>query len=117
MTPTARTKQFLERDGYHVSIVEKWNAFAKIRQDLFGFIDILALKPGVLLAIQVTSTGNMSSRIEKINQSPLRDWWVSTGCRLEVHGWSKKGPRGKRKTWQLTRKVLASGVPVRLGEA
>lgn len=110
MTPTARTKRMLEADGYVVAIVEKWNAFARIRQDLFGFIDLLAMKPGVLLAVQVTSTGNISARIHKIEQSPYRDWWVSTGSRLEVHGWGKK-TQGKRKIWTLTRKVLASGQP------
>lgn len=112
MTPTARTMKYLVADGYACAVVEKWNPFARIRQDLFGFIDLLAMKPNTpLLAIQVTSTSNISARIAKIEQSIYRDWWVSTGCRLEVHGWSKKGAKGKRKVWTLTKKVLASGKP------
>ena len=112
MTPTARTKKLLEADGYVVAIVEKWIPFSKPprRLDLFGFIDLLAMRPGELIGVQVTSTSNISARIHKIEQSPYRDWWVSTGSRLEVHGWSKKA-QGKRKIWTLTRKVLASGQP------
>jgi hypothetical protein len=34
MSPTARSLQHLKALGYHAKIVEKWNPFAKIRQDL-----------------------------------------------------------------------------------
>jgi len=40
MTPTARSLQHLKSLGYAAKIVEKWNPFAKIRQD-FG--DVLPL--------------------------------------------------------------------------
>jgi hypothetical protein len=36
MSPTARSLQHLKSLGAYARVVEKWNAFAKIRQDLFG---------------------------------------------------------------------------------
>jgi hypothetical protein len=107
MTPTQRTKQHLEHHGYRVAIVERWNAFARIRQDLYGFIDLLAMKPHhPLLAIQCTSTGNLPARVKKIQASEHYPIWLSTGCHLEAWGWAKRGERGKRKTWTLKKVVL-----------
>ena len=112
-SPTQRTLAELRKQGYTAYVVEKWNMHAKIRQDLFGFIDILAMKPcEPLLAVQATSTGNISSRIQKITDTSLGLDWISTGNRLEVWGWAKRGPRGKRKVWTLTVKVIAPGRPL-----
>ena len=45
ISPTQRTLKRLRDSGDYplVTIVERWNAFAKIRQDLFGIIDLLAI--------------------------------------------------------------------------
>ena len=45
MSPTQRSLAHLKALGYQARVVEKWNPFAKVRQDLFGG-DVLALKPG-----------------------------------------------------------------------
>jgi len=37
-SPTQRTLKKLRDEVYLAQVVEKWNAFAKIRQDLFGII-------------------------------------------------------------------------------
>lgn len=88
-SPTQRSKAFLEGRGYLVAIVEKWNAHARIRQDLWGFVDLLAIKEGETLGVQTTSRSNMSSRAKKIaeheNVGPVR----KAGWRLEVHGWAR----------------------------
>lgn len=66
-TPTQAAIKYLKGLGYAVGIVEHWNSWAKIRQDLFGFIDLIAVSPsGVVLYAQVTSASNMSARIKKI---------------------------------------------------
>lgn len=53
MSPTARSLAHLRELGCRVKVVEKWNPFAKVRQDLFGG-DLLALKAGEpVLIIQV----------------------------------------------------------------
>lgn len=101
MTPTARSKRYLEALGYRVAIVERWNPFAHIRQDLYQCIDLLAMKFGEpLLAVQVATTANVGKRIAKAGDTP--GIWRSTGNLFEFHGWAKKGKRGKRKTWTLT---------------
>ena len=103
MTPTKRSLDLLREEGYKVAIVEHWNHFAQIRQDLFGFIDLLAIKPGEVLAVQVTSVSNMSSRRNKIadheNVGPVRE----SGIRIELHGWAK-GANGR---WQVKREDLS----------
>ncbi len=94
-SPYAKSKQRLEKIGYRVGKCEHWNHFAKIRQDLYGCIDLIAMRPGeALLAVQPTDITSVSKRMAKAHQTAID--WVSTGNRFEVHGWtakSKKPPR------------------------
>jgi len=98
-SPTKRSLAKLRDAGYHVEIVERWNPFARIRQDLLGFADLLALREGQILAVQVTAAG-VSARLEKIRNEPRARLWLSAGGSLEVHGWRLVGKRGERKTYQ-----------------
>ena len=66
MSPTQLSIRHLKENGYLVAVVEKWNPFVKIRQDLFGFIDVLAIRENETLAVQVTSAANMKARLRKI---------------------------------------------------
>lgn len=101
MTPTARSLKELRDDGWMAAVVERWNKFAKVRQDLFGFIDILAVKGDKTLAVQATSGTNVSARIKKICENQGASFWLESPNRfIEVHGWRKVGPRGKRKLWE-----------------
>ena len=107
-TPTTRSLKLLRDEGYTVAVTEHWNAFANCRVDLFGFIDLVAIRedsPGVL-GVQTTSVSNISARVEKIFSNPITKIWLKAGNRLEVHGWGKHGARGKRKLWDLTRRPL-----------
>jgi hypothetical protein len=90
-------------EGYMAYVTEHWNAYAFIRQDLYGFIDILCMKEGEqgLLAIQTTSRGNISTRINKILALPASRVWLLTGNRIEVQGWDKKD-----KHWRVKRVPL-----------
>lgn len=103
MTPTQLSLKKLKEEGYHAKVVEHWNPFAHIRQDLFGAIDILSVKATEqgCLGIQATTTGNMNSRIAKATALPAIRAFVSAGNRFVVWGWAKRGERGKRKTWTL----------------
>lgn len=68
-SPTSKAKQWLEKCGYVVGITEHWNHFAKIRQDLFGFCDLIAIREGCpILFVQVTSYSNISARVKKITE-------------------------------------------------
>ena len=102
-TPTQRSLKKLREDGYIAQVVEHYNQFARRRIDLFNVIDIAAIKPdnpGVL-GIQTTSTSNISARQKKALASAELLVWLQAGNRFEIWGWAKRGPRGKRKTYQL----------------
>ena len=95
MTPTERSLKYLREQGYLCAIVEKWNPHARIRQDLWGWCDILAIKKDEVLAVQVTSTG-VAARIKKIQESETVGRVREANIRIEVHGWSKNS-KGKIK--------------------
>jgi hypothetical protein len=92
--------------SYHTGVVEKWNPFAKIRQDLFG-ADVLPLKPGEpVLAVQATTGANHAARREKLATAGFVGLWKGAGAALEIWSWTHAGPRGKRKVWTLRREGL-----------
>lgn len=93
LSPTALSKRHLEADGWLVAVVERWNPHARIRQDLFGFIDLVAVRAGETLAVQATSTSNVSTRVTKIAESPNVGIVREAGWAIHVHGWSKKQGR------------------------
>ena len=43
-SPTQLSLKKLRAEGYLVSITEKFNHFCKIRQDMWGWCDLLAIK-------------------------------------------------------------------------
>jgi hypothetical protein len=123
-SPTARTRTFLKANGIGSGIVEKWIPQTKRRQDLLGWIDVVAVVPiGAPLytngcdplphgiyGIQTTSGPNAASRVAKLLElkPEHRDAlmaWLETGC-LEVWSWSKRGAAGKRKLWTLKRRTV-----------
>lgn len=94
----------MQKLGYEVAIVEKWNHFAKIRQDLYGIADLLGMRVGEpLLAVQTTVTEKLPDRMRKNPEKVAK--WLSTGNRFEFWGWSQRGARGKRKLWTLDKRL------------
>ena len=102
-SPAQRSLAYLKKNGFIAAVVEKWNPYARVRQDLFGFIDIVAFDyfNGKIFGVQTTSTGNMNARIKKIISIPEAKYWLQAGATIFVHGWSKKGAAGRRKTYQI----------------
>jgi hypothetical protein len=88
MSPTQRSLKELRARGYRVAITERWNPFAKIRQDLFGVVDLLAIREGETLAVQVTST-SVAARVRKIADAEATPDMRRAGWRIVVHGWRK----------------------------
>ncbi len=117
VTPTARTKQWLQKQGWLVGITEKWNPHAKIRQDLFGFADLVAIPVELNFAdkftssynyetgkklpvfIQVTSGSNHAARRDKLLENENVRKVLSCYALVAIISWSKKGARDKRKIW------------------
>jgi hypothetical protein len=106
-SPTVRSLAYLRELGYTAKVVEHWNPYAKIRQDLFG-ADILALKPGEpVLVVQATSGSNHAARRTKLDAEGFTALWEGAGATIEVWSWSKQGARGQRKVWTVRREALS----------
>lgn len=88
-SPTKRSLKRLRDAGYLVQVVEHWNPFARVRQDLFGFIDLIAVRDREVLAVQTTSGDHVAERVRKIGDHPNVDMVRKAGIRIEVHGWRK----------------------------
>ena len=97
MSPTQRSLKLMRERGYTCQITEKWNPFAKVRQDLFGFCDILCIKPGEIMAVQTTTSGHIQERLEKIKSKDQAWMWLQAGGKIQVHGWKKSGKRSEFK--------------------
>lgn len=109
MSPTARTQQYLRKLAYIVGNVEKWNPYARIRQDLFGCFDTIAVDwPNRrVLFIQSTSHSNHNKRVAKVRGSKVFESLSDIpSVEIEVWSWGKQGKRGKRKLWTLRRESL-----------
>jgi len=101
MNPTERTLRALRAQGYTAQVVEKWNPHARVRHDLFGCIDIVAIHDNHVgvLGVQACADSSISLRRAKAENEPRIAQWIRTGNRFQVWGWAKKGPRGCRKLW------------------
>lgn len=109
-SPTQRTLKYLRDMGAEVDIVER-RAGRFVTKDFLGFADIIAVFPASIVAVQVTSHsgGNYSARRKKILAEPRALMWLRAGGLIELHGWHKKGPRGKRKLWTLRAEAIVEG--------
>ncbi len=118
-SPTQRALAFCKEQGWTVQVVEKWNAWAHIRQDLFGCIDLVVLDGagGGPLGVQVTSGSNVSARLTKSRQEPRLQQWLASPARFEVWGYGKRkkrrkdGSYGKSYEWVLRRERLEAATP------
>jgi hypothetical protein len=99
---TAKSLAKLREVYPYAQVVEKKVPYSFISQDLYGFADIEAFNSAETVLVQVTTQHNVNARIAKILAAPAARLWVlGEHRRIFVHGWAKKGPRGKRKLWEL----------------
>lgn len=89
MSPTQRTLKHLRAAGYLAEVVEKWIPVVKQRKDLYGFIDVLAIRDGEVVGVQSTSSSNVAARVTKISDHPNVAAVRKAGIRILVHGWGK----------------------------
>lgn len=84
------------------------------RIDAYNFGDLLACRlvidapphRGEIALVQTTTKVHMPEHKEKILGIPEFHTWKQAGGIVLLHGWRKIGPRGKRKTWQVSEEVL-----------
>lgn len=102
ISPTALTLRHLRAEGWPlVEVVEKWNPHAKIRQDLFGVVDVIAVRPGATLAVQTTTAAHVADRIRKVQEHSNLPHMLDAGWDVVCHGWAKRSGR-----WVLVRDQL-----------
>jgi hypothetical protein len=103
-TPTALSREMLQADGWHVELVEQTIRTPRcvFKRDLFGFVDLLALRGEEVLAVQTTSYTNASARVKKITESPLLPIVRKAGIAIHVHGWRKVEGKWKPKITDLS---------------
>jgi hypothetical protein len=88
-SPTQRSFERLRAQGFLPQTIERWNPHAKVRNDLFGFIDVLAIRKGEILGVQATSRDDVSHRAAKIADHPNVSAVRKAGIRIEVWAWGK----------------------------
>lgn len=117
--PVQRSLKFLRDNGWTVCIVEKFikhpnMPFGK-RIDAFGIGDLLACRPRdmydgfycdrAIALVQCCST-DFAKHKAKLLAIPELQIWKDSGGEVIIHSWTKRGPRGKRKTYQLREEFL-----------
>lgn len=105
-SPTSHTLAYLRRCGHVAEVVERWLPKVNRKRDLFGCIDIVAVRRGEIgvLAVQATSLSNISARLAKARGQSSLSVWLAAGQRFEVHGWYRRNGR-----WQVKRVELRPG--------
>ena len=106
-SPTQLSLELMRARGYTCAIVEHWNPFARIRQDLFGFIDVLCLGDGEVVGVQTTSRSHISNRAKKIREHDNLLPVLDSGIRILIHGWAKN----KSNRWEVTESEIKFVAP------
>lgn len=96
ITATQQTRSWLGEKGYTIGTVERFVRPGDFhgsghRVDLFGCIDLIAIRPGEVLAVQSTGT-DWSGHWKKIMEGSGRPGaiaWLETGSPFLLIGWRK----------------------------
>lgn len=103
-SPTQRTLKYFRKHGCDlVAVVEKWNQHMHGgrggRQDLFGIIDVIAIRDKQVVAVQCCSTdvaGHVDKMVEAVFKNPetkteclVLPALFAAGIKVYVHGWRK----------------------------
>ena len=109
MTPTQRTLKYLRDQGYECGMVERWVMIPKhpaggIRKDLFGIIDLLAIKGHETIGVQSTGQAfaEHHKKLTEEKAEEVRDWLAGGTRQLWLIGWRKLKVKrgGKAMHWK-----------------
>lgn len=123
-----KTHAKLKEMGYAYAKVEYFNPWSKTTLDLFGLHDTVAIRGDKVGVFGINSCGEdvaphitkylkgYSKVKKKVNEDLttteiIKEYgpneclkpWLEAGNRFEIWGWRKRGPKGKRKVWELRR--------------
>jgi hypothetical protein len=110
VTPNARSLALLRRCHHEADVVERWLPKANVRRDLFGCIDVVAVRRGEagVLGVQATTRGHLPHRRAKAAALPALRTWLAAGNRFQLHGWFRQGERWEVKIEELRAGDLAA---------
>lgn len=91
------TERLLLSNGYLCDCTESYNMYSGHSKDFLNFADFIAVSrassdgriPGVMVAIQVTSSSNVASRRRKIYDSIEAYHWMLGGGRIWIISWKR----------------------------
>lgn len=90
VSPTSLSLRHLRAEGWTVDVCERWMASSRTRRDLFGLIDLVALRGNETMGVQTTSAGNANARLNKMTDAvhrPYLDALLGAGWSVVIHGW------------------------------
>jgi len=87
-SPTQRSLAYMRELGFLCQVVEHWNPFAHVRQDLYGFIDVLCVKDEDIVGVQACIGSDVSTRMHKIIEHANYPVVISA-IRIVIQGWRK----------------------------
>lgn len=89
-SPTQRSLEHMRKLGFVCAIVEKWNPHARIRQDMFGFIDVLCVRGEDIVGVQACSGGGGDSA-DRVRKITAHENWplICAAIRVVVQSWRK----------------------------
>ena len=101
MTPTQLTLKHLREQGYLPWIVERNIPCRPPRKvDMYNIMDLIAIRLGETVGIQVTDGSHFAEHDRKILESEYGLRWLQAGNRLCLYGWRKLlVKRGKKATY------------------
>jgi len=107
LSSVQRTLRELRNQGRIAAVVERWNQHAGphgIRQDLFGFIDVIALDPERGIVGVQACTSDFAAHRRKILEDCTEqvEAWLQCGGKVELWGWRKVKVKrgGKAMRWK-----------------
>lgn len=106
MLPAARSLAYFRKIGIAADKTERWQMVpghpgGGVRKDSFGFIDILAIFPDKIVAVQCCGATGVSSHKQKIAAIPQAAMWLKSGGAIHMHSWKKRKKAIGRSFWQL----------------
>ena len=109
-SPTSRSLKKLRDEGWEAGVVERYIAPIRRKVDLFGFADLVAMKPGERpLLVQTTSGSNLAARRAKMAELATPAVALASGFRIVLHGWTRRKVKrgGKAVRWECREEEYA----------
>ena len=114
-SPLQRSKALLEDDGWKVGIVERWIQRAFIRVDLFGFMDLVAIRLDRAGVLGIQCCGeDVQDHVRKYLEgyvdikkgkmygpNDCLPIWLKGGNMFFIWSWRLRKHEGTRATYQL----------------